>query len=381
VPHSAYLAVHRLAAAPGLILALVAAAGMSVGTFVQARMLERSLESTVEAKAGVFVGSDVQAWVPPDTTVPPDFPLPVTKVTRLAHAGQARPGGSFDLLAIDPATLPRAAFWREAFSDRSLDDLVEAVATPDDASLPIVLAGAEGPGPTSLDIHERSLPVRVVARTEAFPGMLAGRPLVVADAEAVAGAFAGSTGPLDASNARTELWVRGDPRRAVEALFSLEEEPFGVVTAERVEDIPYIAAVVDTFVVLNALGLGTGVLVIAAMLMYLEARQRSQAVAHGLSLRMGMTSGGHRRSLALELGSMLLVSFVAAVALAVTAVLLMVPHLDPLPRIPPDLLLVAPAASIAAAFVVMAAASWLGAWVAERRAGAVPLGEVMRVAE
>ena len=381
VPHPAYLAVHRVAAAPGLILALVAAVGMSVGTFVQARMLERSLEATVQAKARVFVGSDVQAWVAPQTTVPEDFPLPVTRVIRLAHAGQARPGGSFDLLAIDPATLPRAAFWREGFSDRSLNELVEAVATPEGASLAIVLAGAEGPGPTTLDIHERRLPVRVVARPEAFPGMLAGRPLVVADAEAISEAFADSAAPLEGSNARTELWVRGDPRRAVEALFSLDDEPFGIVTAEQVEDIPYIAAVVDTFVVLNALGLGTGVLVIAALLMYLEARQRSQAVALGLSLRMGMTPGGHRRSLALELGSMMLVSFVAAVVLAVTAVLVMVPHLDPLPRIPPNLLLVAPAASIAVAFVVLAAVAWAGAWVAERRARAIPLGEVMRVAE
>jgi hypothetical protein len=381
LPHSAYLGVHRLAAAPGLILALVAAVGMSVGTFVQARMLERSLEATVEAKAGVFVGSDVQAWVTPDISVPEDFPLPVTKVVRLAHAGQADPIGSFDLLAIDPGTLPRAAFWRNEFSDRSLEDIVAAVATQGRGSLPVVLAGAEGPGPTSLDIGERRLPVRVALRTEAFPGMLAGRPLVVADTEAIARAFADSAGPLDGSNARTELWVRGDPRLAVQALFGLEEEPFGVVTADRVEDIPYIAAVVDTFVVLNALGLGTGVLVVASLLMYLEARQRSQAVAHGLSLRMGMTPGGHRRSLALELGSMLLVSFLAAVVLAVAAVLLMVPHLDPLPRIPPTLLLDAPAASIAAAFAVLIAAAWLGAWVAERRARAIPLGEVMRVAE
>jgi putative ABC transport system permease protein len=381
LPSAAYLAVHRVAAAPGLTIALVAAAGMTLGTFIQARMLERSLESTVEAKAGVFVGSDVQAWVPPDTMVPPDFPLPVAKVTRLAHAGQAQPGGAFDLLAVDPLTLPRAAFWRDSFSDRSLEELAAALAQPDREALPVVVAGTDAPSPVSLEMNERRVPVRVVARAEAFPGMLAGRPLVVAEAQALAAFYADGASPLTTSNARTELWIRGDADQAIAAVNRLDTRAFGVLTSERTKDIPYIAAVSDTFVALNALGLGAGVLVVSALLMYLEARQRSQVVAHGLSLRMGMTPAGHRRSLAIELGSTLLASFGLAVVLAVTAVLLMVPHLDPLARIPPDLLLEAPVASIAAAFGVLAAAAWAGAWVAERRARAIPLGEVMRVAE
>jgi putative ABC transport system permease protein len=381
LPSAAYLAVHRVSAAPGLTIALVAAAGMTLGTFVQARMLEQSLEATVEAKAGVFVGSDVQAWVPSDTTVPPDFPLPVTKVTRLAHAGRADPGGSFDLLAVDPATLPRAAFWRDAFSDRPLEDLAAALDARQMGSLPVVVAGTEAPSPVALEMNERRVPVRVVGRAEAFPGMLAGRLLVVADADALEGFYAAGADPLTTSNARTELWIRGEPGEAVAAVNRLDTRAFGILTAERTEDIPYIAAVADTFVALNALGLGAGVLVVAALLMYLEARQRSQAVAHGLSLRMGMTPAGHRRSLAIELGSTLLVSFGMAVILAVAAVLLMVPYLDPLARIPPDLLLVAPVASIAGAFLVLGAAVWAGAWGAERRARAIPLGELMRVAE
>jgi putative ABC transport system permease protein len=115
--------------------------------------------------------------------------------------------------------------------------------------------------------------------------------------------------------------------------------------------------------------------------MYLQARQRSQAVAQGLSMRMGMSRRAHRRSLSIELGSTLLVTFVLAVVLAIVAVVLMVPHLDPLARIPPALLLEVPLVSILGALVALVAAVWLGAWAAERRAGAIPLGEVMRVAD
>ena len=43
--------------------------------------------------------------------------------------------------------------------------------------------------------------------------------------------------------------------------------------------------------------------------MYLEARQRSREVSYALARRMGLARRAHRRSIALELGAILLVSF------------------------------------------------------------------------
>jgi hypothetical protein len=63
------------------------------------------------------------------------------------------------------------------------------------------------------------------------------------------------------------------------------------------------------------------------------------------------------------------------------AAALLVGRLDPLPVVPPDPLLVVPLAAIAVTLVGVIAAAWLGAWVTARRAVAVHLGEVMRVAE
>ena len=55
-----FLAVHRLTGLPGLTVLLMGAAALCLGVFVNGQTMVRSLQATVEAKAGVFVGSDVQ---------------------------------------------------------------------------------------------------------------------------------------------------------------------------------------------------------------------------------------------------------------------------------------------------------------------------------
>jgi hypothetical protein len=330
----------------------------------------------------VFTGSDVRAWVGPDTNTPEDFPFPSTKVNRLARAGVfGGSGTSFDLLAVDPGTLASAAYWNETFSDVPFAEIAERLDASGRSTLPIALAG---PGPddaSSLEINERVVPVDVIARTSSFPGMYPHRPLVVVDSSVVCEPFEDTLCPTGDVDARNELWVKGDTERAVAALGNLPEGTFSIITAQEVTDIPYIAAVIDTFVVLNALGLGTAVLVIAAMLLYLQARERSQLVAYGLSLRMGMTHGAHRRSLFLEIGVTLLAAFLLGVAVAMLSVVLMIPFLDPLSTIPPAPFLILPVALIAVSLVALIAVSWLGAWLADRRARTRHLGEVMRVAE
>jgi putative ABC transport system permease protein len=377
-----YLAVQRVAGAPGLAVLLFGAAGLCLGVFVQARTMVGSLERTVDAKARVFTGSDVRAWIGPDTTAPDDFSFPATKVTRLARAGvMGSSGGSFDLLAVDPETLASAAYWNESFSEVPFTEIADRLDASGRSPLPIALAGPGPEGTGTLEINQRIVPVEVVARTGSFPGMYPHRPLVVVDSSAVCEPFRDTLCPISDADARHELWVKGDTERAVAALAAIPEGTFSIITAEEVKDIPYIAAVIDTFVVLNALGLGTAVLVVAAMLLYLQARERSQLVAYGLSLRMGMTHRAHRRSLFLEVGATLAAAFVLGVAVAMLSVFLMIRFLDPLATIPPAPFLIAPGVLIGLSFLALVAVSWLGAWLADRRARTRHLGEVMRVAE
>lgn len=375
-----YLAVQRLAGAPDLTVLLVAACALCVGVFVQAQTMVDSLQTTVEAKARIFVGAETQAWVAEDTEPPPGAGISITKVTRRPMAGITVPGSqAFDLLGVDAGTLASAAYWNEDFSDRPLAGIMRLLREPRGGAVPVVVAGPRAPAVSVLEVGIRRIPVEVVARTEAFPGMLSERPLVVVDADTLAEVSDATV--LSGSNALTELWLRGDRDQAQAALSGLDFPPYQVVTASEVEDIPYIAAVIDTFVVLNALSLATAILVLAALVLYLQARQRAQVVAFGLSLRMGMDDGTHRRALLLEVGSMLAVAAVLAVGLALGASFLMVPRLDPLGAIPPAPLVAVPVPQVGLAVLGLGVATAVGARLAHRRARVAHLGEVMRVAE
>jgi putative ABC transport system permease protein len=378
-----YLAIHRLAGGSRMTLLLVTASALCLGIFVQTQTIVRSLETTVDAKAKLYVGSDVQGQMLYETPVPERFPLPITRVTRLQQPGTLAPGGEdFDLLAVDPATLASSAYWNPSLSDVSIQQMAQRLGAPAGDRIPIVLAGAGTTNPSAMDFDGRYVPVEIVARARAFPGMTSLRPLVVADADTLVEAFAGLPNPLHYSpGASTEFWVKGDPNKASSALRSLTYQPYLILTADQVRDIPEIAAVIDSFLVLNGLGLLAALLVVLGMLMYLQARQRSQVVSYGLSLRMGMSHSAHRRSLTAELGAMLCCSYAIGLVLALGAALLILPLLDPLATIPPDPLYVLPLGVMGSAFVAVLAASWMGGWLTNRRAGAVHLGEVMRVAD
>jgi putative ABC transport system permease protein len=382
-PTVPYLAVHRMAARPGLTLMLVAGAGLCLGLFAQAQTVAGSMQTTVDAKARVYVGSDVQARIGSINATPADFPLPLTRVVRELQAGEFHTGLTFDLLVIDPGTFEAAAFWDQTFAPEPLEALVGRLDRDAETGLPVVLAAWSGADPPSITIDTRQVPVRVVGYAEAFPGMSSLRPLVVVDLERFTHAFEfeGKGDPLNSVAASHELWIRGDVATAGEALTGLAYVPDLVLSAEEVKDIPHIAAVIDAFLVMNGLGLIAALLVVVAMLMYLQARQRAEIVSYGLSLRMGMRSTSHLVAVALEVAAILLIAFVTGVALAVVAARLTVPLIDPIAVIPPPPLTVVPVFLIGAVAPVLLLVAFAGGWLTERRARAADLGQVMRLAD
>jgi len=377
----AYLAVHRLAARPRLTLLLIAAAGLCLGLFVQAQTMARSMEVTVDAKAGVYVGSDVQARIDSVNETPERFPLPLSRVVRRIQAGELRAAVPFDLLAIDPETFASTAFWDPAFASEPLEALLDRVAAPLEGTLPVVMASAPNAFPDSITIDRQRVPIEIVGRANAFPGMTSLRPLVVVDERRLLEAFEGLPNPLAGANSSDELWIRGDPAAARAALSELTFVPDLILTTAEVKDIPYIAAVIDTFLVMNGLGLLAALLVFAAMLMYLQTRQRSEIVSYGLSLRMGMRSSRHLLAIATEVGAMLVVAYVAGGVLALAAAWLTIPLLDPIEAIPPEPIGVVPVVLVAMAAPVLLLVAFAGGWLTERRARAADLGQVMRLAD
>lgn len=376
-----YLMLHRLAAAQRLAMLLLAGAALSLGIFVHAQTIVNSLERTVDAKAYLFVGSDVQATTVPTAELP-DASFPVTKASRLLDAGTISPGDrDVDLLSVDPETLPEATYWDPQFGADSIEDVTSAI--EDDGGLALRVAVAN----SSIERIDAftygggdTVPTEVVATVDTFPGTSSRAPLLIADAAAVERLFP-VLGPLESSQGSTELWGKGDTREVVATFSALEDEPYTIITAEEVKDIPSISAVIDTFGVLNVLGLGAGLLVVVVMLMYLQARQRARVVSFALSRRMGLSVGSHRWALVGELAILLLGAFVLGGTLAIGAAVIIVGMVDPLAAIPPGPLFVPPLPRFVLAALALLLIAIVGGAFTNRRVRRARIAEVMRVAE
>ena len=375
-----YLTFHRLTGLPKLTVLLVGAAALCLGVFIDSQTMVRSLRATVDAKAGVFVGSDLQVMVDSNAPEQERFPLPITRATRVKYAGTLTPGDvPFDMVGIDPETIVGAAFWDDAFSDEPLDDLVARLPS-ESGPLPVLLVQGEG-DPTGMAVGQGEVPIEVVGRATAFPGVSSDDPVLVVDADSLERRIDAGGNPLDRPSARSEYWIAGPTDEALASVAELEAFSLGTITADEVKDVPFIAATIDTFAMLNVLGLAAAVLVIGVLVVYLQARQRARTVSNVLSLRMGMRDGQARAALMLELAAMLLAAFVLGGVTGLVAGRLIAPLLDPLRVIPPPPLFEPPIAAIVwtlAGLIVVAVA---GGWLVHRRAAAVDLGEVLRVAE
>ncbi|HEX5937212.1 MAG TPA: ABC transporter permease [Actinomycetota bacterium] len=375
-----YLAVHRLTGLPGLTVLLMGASALCLGVFVNGQTMVGSLRATVDAKAGVFVGADVQVSIDYAAPEQERFPLPITRATRLKYAGELLPSGTpFDILGVDAATIADAAYWDDSFADRSLEDLAAGLAS-DSGPLPAVLVQGGGE-PTAIRTAQAEIPIEVVGRADAFPGVSSDDPVVVVDAHSLEERVDVQGNPFHSPNARTEYWIAGDPQEALAAVADLEAYPLGTLTLEEVKDVPFIKAAIETFSMLNVLGLGAALLVVGVLVVYLQARQRARAVSNILSLRMGMRVAQARLALALELGAILISSFVIGASLGLVAGRLVAPLLDPLQTIPPAPLFDAPLGVLVWTAIGLVVVAAVGAWLVQRRASAVDLGEVLRVAE
>ena len=256
-----------------------------------------------------------------------------------------------------------------------------SLSDPQDDRLPVIMANGNGLVPTSLDIQEQHVPIDVVAQIASVPGTSSERPVFVVDDERLHEAFAGLNDPLHVVQATREMWIRGPSEAVVAAASDAGIESFLTITADQVADIPFIKAAIDTFLVLDVLGIVALILVLVVAIVYLQARQRSRIVSTALSARMGLAPGTVRRSLVLELGTLLFVALAVGATTGLIGAAIVIPYLDPLPTIPPDPISVTPWIAVVVAAIGLAAAAVIGGWLATRAARDVRLGEALRVAE
>jgi putative ABC transport system permease protein len=283
------------------------------------------------------------------------------------------------MLAIDPATFVRGAFWDDSLADEPLDRVVGDLAPgPAGTPVPVVVVGRTLPDRFAFDLflgaqgRSERFQAQVTERVRAFPGMRA-NPLVVVDRRALAG--------LDPAR-ETLLWARGEREQVLAALDRADVRVVGVVTDARdVLDVSSFLATAWTFGFLQALGVLTGLITAGGLLLYLETRQRSRRAAYALSRRMGLSRAAHLGSLLAEVGGTLLGGLAIGVGLSFVAARLVYLRLDALPTVPPVPLLRAPLLALAGTTMAVPAVTWLAAWMAQRSADRTNLAEVLRLAE
>ena len=351
--------------------AILGAGTLALGVSVFGLAMNASLARTGEAKAAVFVGSDVALLVSGE--LPAGTPG-ATEVWR--RESMTYEGLEVDVLAIDTETFASVAFWDDAFADVPLAELMDRLAGAsrggtEEPAWPALLVGtAPQEGLLSNPNTDRDpVQVRVVGAASAFPGAPRERPTLVTTLGAVA------DGPI---GFRHFVWARGGYEEWRAELFNLGAEPLLGISRHDAVDSSVLRFAAWSFDFVRALGVFVGLLVVVALLLYLSARQRQQALGFAFLRRMGFTHRRHWWALVLEVGGLMLMVLGLGTGLALFSARLVSPNVDPLPLLAPQPLTVVPWLGMAGAAVLGAVVALLGSAAAQGLGSRVDVAEVLR---
>jgi len=376
-PPALYLAARRVAAAPLASATVLAAVSLPIGVLLYSGAITQTTSYTLEAKARVVTGGVASVS---STTLPADTAALGRVATVVLRYEDARAGGRrVTVLAVDPDTVGRYAFWDDRFArGQPLAAVLAKIrATPPattppagDRPLAAVAMGLPA-GQQPLTIGHRRLTVDVVDTATVLPGRRSLDPLLLVDARAL--------GPVDRSAARfTELWT-DDDRATQAAVLAQNMVIFTVLTDATVRDAANLLGVTWAFGYLEALAALVGLVAVGGLLLYLETRQRQRVASYALASRMGLTWRAHAGSLLAELAILVGAAFVVGAGLATVAVLAVYHRLD-LDRIrPPAPLLSLPMLTVLWAGVATAAVALLAAAYAQHAASRADPAEVLRL--
>ena len=379
-PPALYVATRRLASTGRSAAALVTAATVAIGMFAYSAIISSSAEATASQHSLLRVGSRVSASIsaPPRVLDSADFAN--TPVIRYAGARLGTDAtNAIDVIAVDPATFDEAAYWDSRFSDVSLEELLTRIDGDTGEDVPAVVVGA-APDATLLQISSYDVPIEVLGRAEAFPGVLEGRPLIVVAREPLTRALAANDASLRIGEGDFQVWGNSTPSEMKTTLTTAGESVHTLLSAAELRDTPPFLALTWTFGLLEALGVLIGLVALVGMFLYLQTRQREQQVSYALGARMGLERSSHRLSIGIEMTGMLGASVLLGLVLAIIVTVPTHDHIQvfsdsgsvPLVQIP------TPALALAAAVVL--AAAWVGAWFVQREADRTDVAQVMRLA-
>jgi putative ABC transport system permease protein len=377
---SLFLVTRRLAAARGTLVALAVVSAAAFGAYFYASAVQASLVRGIAEKGYVAYGGDVQGVVSDSAAIAPSFPFPATRVdyaNQVATLGT--PDGAYaDVLAVDAGSIGSVIHWYRAWG-RDPRPSLGRLARPQDEALPVLAAGDLPSHLASVWINGARLPVDVVATVRTFPGMAVGTPLLVVDRHVLAKVAAARDVPDALGTPQTLVWATGPSAAVVRALEARPLEASYVSTIDQFRKDPDVVLAKRTLGYMRFIALAAGLLVLIALVLYLQSRQRSQVIASSLAARMGLTRRAEITSLALELGLIALCAGLVGGIVAIFSAGAIVTHIDPLASDPPAPTLAVPMFAIAASITALVVAAVVAGAVVTVAARRTDLSEALRV--
>jgi len=343
-----FLALRRLAAARGLLVAVVVASATAYGTFAYSSVLSASLSRSTAEKAWVSNGSDVQGFVDTHTTVPASVPFPVALV-QIDSSNVALPSGvRVDLVSGDPRALARTLRWGRGWSDDPRRLLPRLSSSPRSPLAAIATPGT--PDEHAIVDQGVTLPIRIVGHA-AVPGASAGRPALLVSRADLRRLLRRAHALDPAPQVQTLVWAKGPPAKVERALARSALAPVFLTRSDHIFENASVRAADRSYRFVRVVGIAAAGLSLLCLLLYLQARQRSQLVGAAVLRRMGLGRVADGAALALEAALVVLSAGIIGSAVAVFCAGPIVRHVDSLPQYAPGPVLVVP-------WVV------LGAWLA-----------------
>jgi len=368
LPPSGYLAARRIAGSPAVAIGTLIGVAMPVGVLIYSAALSGSTGAEVQRKYETNVGAQhaFGTLAQRGSTLQLDG---AGTVVSLIQAGPRLDGvGAVRVLGLDPATFPRYAF----DGDRLAGPVGEVRGGGPRVRALLVNAPA-GTRARVLSIGSERIPVQVVGTRASFPGERDPyRPLLVVDRAALPAL------PVDTDRIE-EVWTSNASAPAALAALrrdgvpaSYEVSPRTFLNSTRLRPVTWI------FGYLRALAYMTGLIALTALTFAFTARTRRLALSYHLARRMGLTRTAHRRSLSIELATLLTASWTAGAGLAVTAVALVYRLADVYPALPPPPAFPLPVSTIVVSAAVAAGISLLGATALQRALDRLAPAAVLR---
>lgn len=375
-PNGVFLATRRIASGPGPVMVLILGALLPVATLAYSAALTRSSDVSVQIKGRVFIGSDVRAPVYEFDPIPAELDGVSTYVARADRV--EFDGVEVDLLIVDPDTFEAGAFWHDDFADASLEDLLSRIADADD--LVAISANAPlGPAEGSLDLGRFAIPLTIVEAVDSFPGSRVDRPILIVARDQYRRLLEELQLDPERDGATKQIWVQN--RTATEVEDALGEAGVGysfTTSVDEALDQTKFQVIIWTFDFLELYASLAGIIVVGALILYADTRQRSRNLSYALAIRMGLTRREHLRAGLFEMGGLILIGTVFGSLAAHFSARSVYAALDALPQTPPGPTWVGVLDLVAILLALGFAVALLVAFTSQRTADNADVSELLR---